>query len=179
MKSAVLVIDVQRGLFDVDPKPFERDLVLDRINSIIAKAHASDTQVVFIQHENPSGFLEYETENWRLQASLHIRNNDLKLRKTTPDAFLQTRLEEHLRAADVRNLVICGYASEFCVDSTTRRAAALGYSVQLVADAHTTHDKPHLTALQIREHHNATLPNLTSFSQRITAVTAAEIEFWR
>jgi len=73
--------------------------------------------------------------------------------------------------------VVCGYASEFCVDTTVRSAAAKGYEITLAADAHTTHDKPHATGLQIRTHENETLANITSFGVVIAAVPAAEIAF--
>ncbi|TYW39353.1 cysteine hydrolase, partial [Vibrio cholerae] len=33
MKSAVLVIDVQSILFDPEPRPFESQLVLEKINA--------------------------------------------------------------------------------------------------------------------------------------------------
>jgi len=68
-------------------------------------------------------------------------------------------------------------ACEFCIDTTTRRAAALGYGVTLAADAHTTHDKPHATAVEIRAHENATLSDLTSFGPVITATPSADIVF--
>lgn len=74
-------------------------------------------------------------------------------------------------------LIICGYASEFCVDTTVRRAAALGFTVVIAADAHTTHDKSHASGKQIREHHNATLPGITSFGPVISAVRSSEIQF--
>ena len=72
---------------------------------------------------------------------------------------------------------LCGYATEFCVDTTTRSAAAHGYHVVLASDAHTTHDKPHADAQQIRAHHNATLPAIRSFGVGIRALPAAEIAF--
>jgi nicotinamidase-related amidase len=77
--------------------------------------------------------------------------------RTMGDSFLRTDLEEKLVSLKIKNLVICRYASEYCIDNTTRRATGLGYTVQLVFDAHTTHDKAHLTAEKIREHHNVTL----------------------
>lgn len=175
MKSAVLVIDVQSGLFDGRPRPFEHDLVIQRINDITNRARASKAPVIFIQHELPTGFLEYGSAGWELQSALTAEDADLKVRKTTPDSFLRTNLEKTLKSLGAINLIICGYASEFCVDTTTRRAAALGYTVQLVSDAHTTHDKVHASAEKIRDHHNATLPNITSFGPRISAVKASDI----
>lgn len=177
MKSALFVIDVQRGLFDEPPRPHEADAVIERINGLAAKARRAHVPVVFIQHERPSGFLEYGSDTWQLQADLVVVESDVKVRKTTPDSFLRTILGELLSSWGTEEITICGYASEFCVDTTTRRAAALGYPVVLVADAHTTHDKDHASAQQIRDHHNATLPNITSFGPRITAVHASDVAF--
>jgi len=177
MKSAVLVIDVQHGLFDAGPRPYEADEVVQRINNLTSQARAKRVPVIFIQHEQKTGMLEYGSENWELQQGLTVHDTDLKVRKTTPDSFLRTDLQEILKAIGVDNVIICGYASEFCVDTTTRRAAALGYTVQLVSDAHTTHDKDHATAKQIRDHHNATLPSIISFGVKITAVPSDSITF--
>lgn len=47
----------------------------------------------------------------------------------------------------------------------------------LAADAHTTHDKPHASGAQIRAHHNATLPDLTSSGVPIQALSSADIHF--
>jgi nicotinamidase-related amidase len=63
------------------------------------------------------------------------------------------------------------------VATTVRRAAALGFDVTLVADAHTTHDKANASAAQIRAHENATLPNITSFESRIQAIESENIHF--
>lgn len=177
MKMALLVIDVQRGLFDEAPRPYEADLVVDRINSLTARARSAGVPVVFVQHERKSGSLEYGSESWQLERRLVVKEGDVTLRKTTPDAFLRTELSDLLAEWGTEQLVICGYACEFCVDTTTRRAAALGFPVLLVADAHTTHDKEHASAAQIRAHHNATLPNIGSFGPAIEAKLAAEVVF--
>ena len=172
LKTALLIIDVQRGLFEESPRPYEADEVIKNINHVIGKARIAGIPVVFIQHEQDKGLLEYGCEGWCLQTDLETDNADFRVRKRTPDSFLRTDLEKILHFNGINNLIICGYASEFCVDTTVRRAAALGYSVQLVADAHTTHDKKHALAKQIREHHNITLQSITSFGPRVTAVMA-------
>lgn len=177
MLTALLIIDTQRALFDADPRPLEADAVLARINTLADRARANAAPVFFIQHETPAGDLAHGSKGWQLQPKLVVRPGDQHVRKTTPDSFLRTDLQDRLRAAGVNRLVVCGYASEFCVDTTVRRAAALGYPVVLASDAHTTHDKPHASAAQIRAHHNATLPEVTSFGPVITAVAAAEIAF--
>ena len=177
MNSAVLVIDVQRGLFDAVPRPYEADETIERINRLTGRAREAGIPVIFIQHEQAAGLLAFGSDGWQLATGLMMKEQDGRVRKTTPDSFLRTGLLEMLTEKGVNNLIICGYASEFCVDTTTRRAAALGFPVQLVADGHTTHDKEHASAKVIRDHHNATLSNIRSFGPRIGAVLAADIRF--
>ena len=168
-------IDVQRGLFDEEPRPFEADMVVDRINALTARARLGGVPVFFIQHERATEPLQHGSQSWQLERRLHVEPSDQIVRKTTPDSFLRTELQALLERQGIDQVIICGYACEFCVDTTVRRAAALGYGVVLAADAHTTHDKAHASAFQIREHHNATLPNISSFGSRITSVPSAEI----
>ena len=99
----------------------------------------------------------------------------LLLRKTASDSFHLTGLQDLLRSHGVTSLVVCGMQSDFCVDTTTRRALALGYPVVLVADGHTTLDNRVLAAAQIVAHHNETLANLESFGPRVLPVPAAQV----
>ena len=46
-----------------------------------------------------------------------------------------------------------------------------------MSDAHTTHDKSHAPAEFIIQHHNATLPNITSFGVKIKTEQSELIEF--
>ena len=45
MNSAVLVIDVQRGLFDEVPRPYAADETIDRINRLTARAREAGVPV--------------------------------------------------------------------------------------------------------------------------------------
>ena len=173
--TAILVIDVQRGLFDPQPRPFEADAVIERINTVTAQARSVNAPVIFVQHERAEGLLEHGSESWHMPAGLVVQATERALRKTTPDSFLRTGLERLLRDAKIDTLVICGYATQYCIDTTARRAASLGFNVTLVADAHTTHDTEHASAEQIRTHHNATLVNLKSFGVQLQCVKASAL----
>ena len=173
-RTALLVIDVQRALFD--PPPFEADAVLVRINALAARARGAGVPVVFVQHEDEAD-LAHGAPGWELEPNLAVLHADLRVRKRTPDSFHRTDLQDLLADRDVRHLLVCGYASEFCIDTTVRSAAAKGYAITLAADAHTTHDKPHGTGQWIRTHHTETLCCLESFGVPISAAPAAEIAF--
>lgn len=175
MKTALLVIDLQTGLFAEEPPPSEADAVIERINALAERARAQGDPVIFVQHEEPGTAWAFGAAGWDLDPRVKVCDSDLRLRKTTLDSFLDSPLQSMLAAHDVDRLTVCGYATEFCVDTTVRRAAALGYSVTLVSDGHTTQDKPYLSAALIRRHHNETLAEVTSFRGKISVAPAASL----
>lgn len=175
MKSALLVIDVQKGLFT--PPLADAEATIARINTLSAAARQAGVPVIFIQHQTPDDELAHGSDAWQIEPGLQVKAGDHRVEKTTPDSFLRTGLGPLLIANGISHLVVCGYSTEFCVDTTTRRADALGYPVTLAADAHTSHDKAHASGLQIRAHHNATLSNIESFGVLIEALPTAEIRF--
>ncbi len=177
MRSAVLVIDVQQGLCEGSDAAFDSPGTIERINRVTCRARESGVPVIFIQHEAESGCLIYETEGWHLAKGLEAKSSDLYVRKTTPDSFLKTELLELLKKQDISQLVICGMHSEFCVDTTTRKALALGFPVTLVSDAHTSAGNSVLSPQQVIAHHNATLTNISSFGPVVTAVASKDIRF--
>ncbi len=62
------------------------------------------------------------------------------IRKAHPNSFLETPLEETLRAEGVDEVVVCGMMTSMCVDATARAAADLGFAVTVVHDACATLD---------------------------------------
>lgn len=177
MTVAVLVIDVQQGLCEGEGRAWDSDSVIARINAVTHRARAAGVPVLFIQHESGPGYLEHGTRAWQLADGLQALPEDARVRKTTPDSFLRTDLQERLRTLGVDELVVCGMHSEFCVDTTTRRALALGFPVVLVADGHTSAGNAALSASQVIAHHNATLTNISSFGPRVRAVAAQTLAF--
>ena len=175
MKSALLIIDVQKALCTGDEAVFEIDRVVERINQVAAKARAAGAPVILIQHEADDGPFRFGSEGWQLDERIAAHPRDTRLRKTACDSFHGTELQTLLQSRGVGRLVVCGLQSEYCVDSTVRGALAHGYPVTLVADAHSTCDNGVLSAAQITAHHNTTLANLVSFGPRVTSTVAAAL----
>lgn len=175
MPTALLIIDVQQGLCIGEHGAFEADRVIERINTVSRQARAVGVPVVLIQHESPEPPLQHASCGWQLASGLLTEPGDVRMRKRATDSFHDTELHDLMQARGIDRLVICGLQSDFCVDTTTRRALALGYPVTLVADGHSTVDNGVLSAAQISAHHNATLTNISSFGPRATAVPAADI----
>ncbi len=178
--TAVLVIDAQTGLFCAQPPPFEAEAVIARINAVTAKARQAGAPVIFIQHDGQPGGEDVVpfTEGWKLHPNLKVRPGELVLRKTTCDAFYGTSLEAELRSRGITTLLLMGYATDFCVDTTLRSAVSKDFRVVVVADAHTTSENPVLKASQVRAHHNWAWANAIA-SKGVTVLKASEARFPR
>jgi nicotinamidase-related amidase len=150
---ALLVVDMQVGCFSGEPPRADQEGTVSRINAL-ARAIRPAGIVVFVQHSDREEGLAHGSDAWGLLSSLNREPGDPTIEKTACDSFLETGLDALLKARGVTDLVIAGCATDFCVDTTVRTAAALGYQVTAPGDGHTTRDRPHLTASQIITHHN-------------------------
>ncbi len=176
MATAVLIIDVQQGLCEGPEAVFDAAGTIERINRVNSHARGKGALVVFIRHESQSGLLTHGSAAWQLARGLVTKPSDQFIRKTTPDSFLGTGLEALLQQHKIKDLVICGMMTEFCVDTTTRRALALGFPVTLVSDGHTSAGNSALSPQQVIAHHNETLSNMASFGPRVKPVPSDRIE---
>ena len=174
-RTALLIIDVQHALCHGEYAGFEADRVIANINLVSERMREAGGFVVIIQHESPTGEFMRGADGWQLARGLTTAPTDVIVPKTATDSFHKTTLQSILQERGITDLIICGLQSEFCVDTTTRRALALGYSVTLVADAHTTLDNGVLKAAQISAHHNETLANIDSFGPRVVAIPAKSV----
>lgn len=173
--TALFVIDVQEdfispdgaaGQWGVDLAIFEQPL--QRIEQLIAAARKSGVTVGFARVVTRS-----ETDSDALKL-LHKRKGnppdslaicragtkgadyyrikpepgDIEIEKVLYSSFVGTDLDEQLHARDIKNLVVVGFTTECCVDSTVRDAFHRNYNVFLVGDACAAYEESlHLGAL--------------------------------
>jgi nicotinamidase-related amidase len=173
--TALLVIDVQVGIIE-DFHAYRGREVLEQINKLLAKARASNMPIIYVQHDGEKGHpLEVGSEGWLIHPEIKPDEEDLIIRKRASDSFFETTLQRELEARGVKHLIVTGCMTEYCVDTTARRAVSLGYDVTLISDAHTTIDNKLLTAAQIIAHHNALLDGFDAGSHSIAVKPAYEV----
>jgi len=172
---ALLVIDVQMAFFLKGSKvrAYDGDAFVARMRKVIEKAHKAGVPVIYVQHDGAKGTpWEPGTPEHAIHPEIAPRPGELVVHKPTPDAFYRTTLQEELDKRDIKKLVVIGIQSDWCVDTTVRRAYSLEYETTVVEDAHTTFDTPVLEAPQIIAHHNSI------FAGRFAKlVKAADLDF--
>lgn len=156
--------------------PELQDRVLSNIKVLLSKARSSGMPVLFIQHDGPKGHpIEAETPASAIHPSIRPMSGEHVIRKKASDSFFETRLAQALQAGEIGHLIVAGAMTEYCVDTTCRRAVTLGYDVSLAADAHLTRDTEVLTASQIIAHHNLLLDGFAAGDHSIKVTPTSEI----
>lgn len=173
--TALVVIDAQIG---VVAEAYHRDEVLDNINLLLDRARTSGTPVIYVQHNGPKGDeLETGMPKWPIHPAIAPRDGEPVVQKKSPDSFHETQLQAELQSRGIKRLVITGGQTQYCVDTTVRRAVAQGYDVILVSNAHTTEDSDTLTADRIIAFYNETLNGFWAGKHMVRVRPAGEIRF--
>lgn len=172
--DVVVVIDMQVGLLNGPPK---HDLagVVGRINALAEAVRRWSGAVIWVRHcGKPGDNFERGNAGWAFLPELDRRDDDLVVEKTLNDAFAGSTLQETLRRLVPDRVLVCGWATDFCVDSTIRSAVSHDYNVIVVSDAHTLNDRPHLDAVSVIRHHNWVWSDLIT-NRSIEVATTAEL----
>jgi nicotinamidase-related amidase len=155
---ALLILDMQVGLFHGPDKPWAGEALLNTLNSLLNKARRAGAPIFLARHVGPPGSpIEPGSPLTQLVQELLLQGDEVIFKKSRPNAFAMTDLADRLKACGSQGVVIAGMKTQYCVDSTCRAARDLGFDAVLIADGHTCTDTPTLKAESIVAHHNATL----------------------
>jgi nicotinamidase-related amidase len=142
LNTALLVIDPQKGVNDVShwggPTGRRNNPEAEgRIAAILAMWRAAGLPVIFTQHDSRQRVspLKIDLPSGAFIAGLEPRPQELVIRKDVNSAFIGTHLELELRRRDIRRLVVLGFFTNYCVETTVRMAGNMGFDTYLVHDA--------------------------------------------
>jgi nicotinamidase-related amidase len=165
---ALLVIDVQKGLFEKPIPIYEADNLVENICLLADRAHEANIPVFFIQHSSEK-ILPKGTDGWQFHPKIQPLKSDRIIPKQHGSAFIQTTLQAELEARQIKRVVVTGLVTHGCVRATCLDAQKLGYKVILVEDGHSSY---HRQAKKLIDEWNKKL------SQGIVELrTAQELDF--
>ena len=138
--TALLVIDVQHGLFRKSTPIYRAEPLLNTVATLIERAHAASVLVVYIQHASDK-VLPFGSTDWQLHPRLHPGEGDLVVHKQHGNAFEDTPLHADLASRGIKRVIVAGLVTHGCVKATCLGALELGYEVVLAADGHSSYSK--------------------------------------
>ncbi|ACM18557.1 nicotinamidase-related cysteine hydrolase [Geotalea daltonii FRC-32] len=137
MKKALLVIDVQNEYFSGKLPVTHPAGSLEKIGKAMDAAAAKGLPVIVVQHTAVPDypFFRKGSQEWMLHPEVANRPNTLLIEKNLPGSFTGTNLEAWLRERNIDTVVISGYMTQMCCDTTARQAFHRGFGVEFLADA--------------------------------------------
>src|SRR5258708_8482886 len=174
--DVIIIVDMQVGLLKGPPK---HDLpgVIERINLLTDVVRKGSGKVVWIRHCGvPGDDFAPSTDGWSFLPELDRHPDDIVVEKTLNDAFVETDLQAILQRILADRVIVAGWATDFCVDSTVRSAVSHNHNVVVVSDGHTLNDRPHLAAPAVIGHHNWVWSDLITKRSIRVASTAQLLE---
>lgn len=145
--TGLVIVDFQNEYFGSAegkiPCP-DIDEAAKRGGEILASFREKDRPIIHVKHiadlESSGGMFEAGKHGAEIHDSVKPIDGEPVLEKHRPCSFHNTKLEEILRKAGVKNLVVIGAMTHMCVNDTARSAMNLGFATTVVDDACTTMD---------------------------------------
>ena len=146
--SALLLIDVQVGV-DVLSHwggPTGRRNNPDaetKMLQLLAAWRNADLQVAFTRHDSREAAspLKFSLPTGAQKPGFEPVAGEIVVEKDVNSGFIGTSLEVQLRRAGISRLVIVGFFTNFCVETTTRMSGNLGFDTYLVDDCCSTSNR--------------------------------------
>ncbi len=174
-KSAVIVVDVQNDFCSKDGACAKNgcdvsgvDKMIPNLQLLLDTAHKNDMPVIFIQTVHTK---ETDCESWISRSEgkssqvcrpnswgiefykVFPEENDIIVNKHRYSAFIHTRLETVLHTLKAETIIVCGVATNVCVESTARDGYMLDFNLILAEDccSEFNSEAHELTCRNIRE----------------------------
>jgi len=141
--SALVMVDLQNTYREGVMKLDGVEPALAEAKRLLERARKAGIPIIHIQHEAGAGS-PYDTSAriGRISDEVAPREGETVITKNYPNAFVNTDLEAKLREAGAKDVVIAGFMTHMCVNSTARGAFNLGFRPTVVAAATATRDLP-------------------------------------
>ena len=116
---------------------------LDEAAALLDRARSAGIPIIHVQHsDGPGSLYDVEGESGAIVTRVAPRDGEAVVVKQYPNSFVQTDFDEKLKAVGAGNLVIAGFMTHMCVNSTARGAFNHGYAPTVVAAATATRALP-------------------------------------
>jgi nicotinamidase-related amidase len=119
------------------------EAAIDEAAALLERARSAGIPVVHVQHDAGEGSpYDVRAEIGAIVDRVAPREGEHVVVKNFPNAFVGTDLGEHLQARSAPNLVLAGFMTHMCVNSTARAAFNAGFAPTVVASATATRALP-------------------------------------
>lgn len=154
-KTAVVVIDLQKGIAAMPTEPYPSKSVIENAVKIVDAARKNEMHV-FLVHVSPSPDMKdmlrpvsetsfparkFDADWSAFVPQLYVQPTDILIIKHQWGAFYGTELDLQLRRRGIDTIILCGISTNIGVESTARNAYELGFNQIFAEDAMSARSK--------------------------------------
>jgi nicotinamidase-related amidase len=141
--STLILIDCQNTYTEGVMELEGVQAALDEAATLLDRARTAGIPIIHIQHsDGPGSLYDIDGHTGAIVDRVAPRAGESVVVKAYPNSFVETDLEARLKELDASNLVLAGFMTHMCVNSTARGAFNLGYAPTVVASATATRALP-------------------------------------
>lgn len=148
-KTAVVVIDLQKGIAAIQSEPYPAGKVIENTAQILEEARRKEMPLFLVRVTPSKDFKDalrpvsetsfkmkgYDPAWSEYVPELNLQPTDFQIIKHQWGAFYGTELDLQLRRREIKTIILCGISTNIGVESTARYAYELGYNQIFVQDA--------------------------------------------
>lgn len=150
--DALMIVDMQTAL--VETEPYNRAAVIENIKALLDACRKKGLSIIYIQHDGGTGDeLEHGSIGWTIYKDIAPMPDEKIFEKEYNSAFRKTGLHEYLQETGVKNLILCGMQTEYCLDVTCKVAFEYEYEVTIPQSTTTTFDNAFASGKDLAEYY--------------------------
>jgi nicotinamidase-related amidase len=141
--SALIMVDLQNTYREGVMRLAGVEEALAQARRVLDRARELGRPVIHIRHDAGVGSpYDVTAPIGQIADPVAPLAGEMVITKQYPNSFLHTLLDEELRRLGIDNVVLAGFMTHACINSTARGAFNLGYHATIVANATATRDLP-------------------------------------
>lgn len=173
-RAALIVLDLQRYFADPASHAFIPSLpaIVPRVEAVAGAFVGRGRPVILTRHVDSAdtdtamrawwqGAIHADEEESEIIEAMRVFDATILI-KHSYDAFVATDLDARLRAANVKQVVICGVHAHLCCETTARSAFVRNYEVFIAVDGTATYNEAFHRASLLNLAHGFAVPVLCS-----------------
>ncbi|MEX2425316.1 MAG: cysteine hydrolase family protein [Thermomicrobiaceae bacterium] len=141
--AALLVIDVQQGMHDPSMGNRNNPDAEANLERLLDAWREQGRPVINVNHNSihPTSVFHASHPGNQIQEFARPKVGEPLFEKSANCAFIGTDLETYLRDRGIDTVVIVGFVTNHCVETTARIAGDLGFDTYVVSDATAAFDR--------------------------------------
>lgn len=141
--SALLLIDLQNTYRDGLMKLDGVEAAVAEAKVLLGRAREAGIPIFHVRHDAGAGSpYDVTAPIGQISDEVAPQGDEPVITKNYPSAFVGTDLQARLEKAGVKNVIVTGFMTHMCVNSTARSAFSLGFNPTVVASTTATRDLP-------------------------------------